>query len=193
MQTARDSATRLSEADAKVQVSLSTLHDKYSDVSMRTGEAAGQLVVLEKSVYAVEAQAQKQGELLRNLTVAQDRVTILEASQAATNDAMQALSQSGAGEVRALREVVEAQAQRLQSLETAFRLQQEEVVYLQGENRRLLRETASAASVDELRKLLFDVQGQMLSHSGKVLDILLQPRSAVLVHAPSPLENVAAT
>jgi hypothetical protein len=85
---------------------------------------------------------------------------------------------------RALRETTDAQARQIRDLQEALAKEQAAVRELQEDNHRLVRESATTASVDELRKLLFELQGQMLTHSSKVLDLLLQPRSAVLVNPP---------
>jgi hypothetical protein len=85
---------------------------------------------------------------------------------------------------RALREAADAQARQIRDLQEALAKEQAAVRELQEDNHRLVRESATTASVDELRKLLFELQGQMLTHSSKVLDLLLQPRSAVLVNPP---------
>jgi hypothetical protein len=85
---------------------------------------------------------------------------------------------------RALREAADAQARQIRDLQEALAKKQAAVRELQEDNHRLVRESATTASVDELRKLLFELQGQMLTHSSKVLDLLLQPRSAVLVNPP---------
>jgi hypothetical protein len=85
---------------------------------------------------------------------------------------------------RALRETTDAQARQIRDLQDALVKEQAAVRELHEDNHRLVRESATTASVDELRKLLFELQGQMLTHSSKVLDLLLQPRSAVLVNPP---------
>jgi chromosome segregation ATPase len=98
--------------------------------------------------------------------------------------AVQAARAASESSVAALRETVDAQAVRIRSLEETVQRQRSELNEAKEDNHRLLREGASNASVDELRKLLFELQGQMLGHSSKVLDLLLQPRSAVVVKDP---------
>jgi hypothetical protein len=85
---------------------------------------------------------------------------------------------------RTLRDTADAQARQIRDLQEALVKEQGAVRELQEDNHRLVRESATTASVDELRKLMFELQGQMLTHSSKVLDLLLQPRSAVLVNPP---------
>jgi hypothetical protein len=94
--------------------------------------------------------------------------------------------------LKALQETVDAQAAQIRALEAARLEQQTALQELREENRRLVREGATVQSTDELRKLLFELQAQMLGHSGKVLDLLLQPRSAVMVHNPCTSEPCSA-
>ena len=80
-------------------------------------------------------------------------------------------------ELKELRQMVLAQNHRLIAAEVLVEQQQREITQLQEAQRRAtteLTQLPTNQAMDQLRQVLFDLQGSMLTHSSKVLDILLQ-------------------
>ena len=80
-------------------------------------------------------------------------------------------------ELKELRQMILAQNQRLIAAEVLVEQQQREIAQLQEAQRRAtaeLTQLPTNQAMDQLRQVLFDLQGSMLAHSSKVLDILLQ-------------------
>ena len=185
----RDVTARLAETDKRATNSIATLQTQFVSVAVSSNATGYQVTYLDKAVVALSQEVRTLGSQKANFAETIKRVSLLETAQLAAAELARSTERSTAEAMQALRETVSAQTQQLQSLEGLVARQQEELTRLQEENRRLHRETASVGSVEEMRKMLFDMQSQMVTHTGKVLDVLLQPRSAVLVHAPASFES----
>ena len=166
------------EADARMQ-------QLYIDVAVRCNSTAEKVASLGDALRTVSEDARLVHIHKPAIEDAQRRLDEQDRRTSVLTETVAQNKDSGDKAAQAVADVVEAQGLRLRALESAMAQQQAEITRLQEENRRLLRETSTVESTDELRKLLFDLQGQMLAHSSKVLDLLLQPRSAVLVQPPS--------
>ena len=166
------------EADTRMQ-------QLYIDVAVRCNSTAEKVASLGDALRTVSEDARLAHIHKPAIEDAQRRLDEQDRRTSVLTETVAQNKDSGDKAAQAVADVVEAQGLRLRALESAMAQQQAEITRLQEENRRLLRETSTVESTDELRKLLFDLQGQMLAHSSKVLDLLLQPRSAVLVQPPS--------
>lgn len=182
----------LERARSRFGQAVTELQQQHSVAAIIANSTAEKQRLLADSLTAVAADARlgvtlqpEVADLGRRMQAQELKITSLTAALEEGNNTNDAA-------VRALRESVDAQASQIRDLQDALSRQQAEVRALQEENRRLLREGATTESTDELRKLLFDLQGQMLTHTSKVLDLLLQPRTAVLVN-PSEGAGVSQT
>jgi chromosome segregation ATPase len=174
------------------QAVTSELQRSYADVAVLSNVTAARVTVVDTTLQGVVGDVR---QLTAQQLEAADTTRRLSGVAEQVNEVAQVVrtaEASAAATARNLQQQLDALAARLHSAEDSVQRQQKDIVYLQEENRRLLHETASAAALEEVRRLLYEVQGGMLSHSSKVLDLLLQPRSAVLVHPP-PTTAAAAT
>jgi ribosomal protein L16 Arg81 hydroxylase len=64
-----------------------------------------------------------------------------------------------------------------QMVSSALTVQKQQIAQLMDDQSKLLRDYASKSDVDQLRKLLFEMQSSMFAHSSKVLDVLVQKSS----------------
>lgn len=181
--------TSLSESAAAHEEAIAVLQSRYIDTAVQSNSTSSQVRALDTATTATNLRLDAIAAQLNDVADTQRRVDGADAKITALADTVKTLEKSSAAEARLLREVADKQTGQIAALEELVRRQGVDLRLLQEENRRLLRETSTTASVDEMRKLLFELQGQMLTHSSKVLDLLLQPRSAVLVHNPVPCDK----
>jgi hypothetical protein len=167
-----------------VSRSVEQLQQQYLSVAVLANTTAMREQFLSDTLKAVAQDAKVGVELQVDVADLTRRAQAQEAQLAQLTAALAETKTTNDETTRTLRETADAQARRIRDLQEALAKEQAAVRELQEDNHRLVRESATTASVDELRKLLFELQGQMLTHSSKVLDLLLQPRSAVLVHPP---------
>lgn len=174
----------LTETSAAQDEAIKFIQARYIDSAVQANTTSAQLRTLDVAVAATSIRVDDVSAQLSTVTDTQRQVSSTETKLSELSNIVRSLQQASTAEAKAVRESADKQAMQIAALEDTVQRQRAELQQLQEENRRLLRESATAGSVDELRKLLFDLQGQMLAHSSKVLDLLLQPRSAVLVHNP---------
>jgi hypothetical protein len=167
-----------------VSRSVEQLQQQYLSVAVLANTTAVREQSLSDTLKAVAQDAKVGVELQVDVADLTRRAQAQEVQLAQLTAALAETKTTGEETTRALREAADAQARQIRDLQEALAKEQTAVGELQEDNHRLVRESATTASVDELRKLLFELQGQMLTHSSKVLDLLLQPRSAVLVNPP---------
>lgn len=169
---------RLSTLEAANAVALQRLADQAKSGENRQRASETTLTFLEKeidSLRAAHGDSQHALSALKAGTESCDKLAVeVAALQARVAENQRTCDQQHAGQ----RDALSSLSARLVAAEAAVQRQQSEIAALEDENRRILRDMATQESVDQLRKLLFDLQTSMVGHSSKVLDVLLQKSDA---------------
>lgn len=168
-----DFNARVNELSKDSTEKVDSLNKQASDLTITTSEHANTLktIITTMSTLTNNVATLKDTQLIttEKLNRLEGQETKFEAyrtAQTEINNANNALIQQ-------LHTKLELQNAQIAALLELQKKQSTEIISLQEENKRLFRETASLETVDSLRKLLYDMQGSMIGHSAKVLDLIL--------------------
>lgn len=154
--------------------SIKQLHERDAvslehSTALKAGQAS--LNALSDKVATLKDTQLVTTEKLNSLLAIESKYEAYRIAQTEINNANNAIIQQ-------LNAKLEIQAGQLANAQALITRQANEIAALQEDTKRLGRESATVESVDQLRKLLYDMQASMIGHSGKVLDLLMTNKGA---------------
>jgi hypothetical protein len=174
--------SRMEEVGSAAVKEQGRLEERLGRAEARVGELGAADESLGKRVVGLE---------LETKSLRDTELMVLRKGLEESKERCDALTGELRKEVGKAQEDREAQQKRLRELsekmsvlETRAGYQDKRIAELVEENEKMRRSLASQSSVDDLRKLIQDLQSSMLSHSNKVLDVVITKLAS-----PSPSKD----